>query len=48
MLAQIFDFQEILKHYAGQINIEVFGGGVLAEILKVGQERADLFNRKGA
>lgn len=41
MLAQIFDFQQILKMYAGQIKIEVFGGGPLAEILRLGEERAN-------
>lgn len=37
MLAQFFDFQGILKVYAGMINIEVFGGGLLAEALKIGK-----------
>lgn len=40
MLAQIFDFQKILEVYAGTLNIEVFGGGPLAELLRLGKLKA--------
>lgn len=40
MLAQLFDFQSLLKTYATNLNIEVFGGGLLAETLRIGKLRA--------
>jgi len=39
MLAQIFEFQQILKMYAGKIEFKVFGGGPLSEILNFGEEQ---------
>lgn len=41
MMAQIFDFQKILDTYAGKLNINVYGGGPLAEILKIGKLKAE-------
>lgn len=40
MLAQLFDFQNLLKTYATNLNIEIFGGGLLAECLRIGKLRA--------
>lgn len=40
MMAQVFDFQKILEQYAGVLEIEVFGNGVLAEIMRLGRLKA--------
>lgn len=40
MMAQIFDFQEILKTYGNTLQIEVIGDGVLAEIMRLGHVEA--------
>ena len=40
MMAQIFDFQEILKVYGETLQIEVIGDGVLAEIMRIGHVKA--------
>lgn len=40
MMAQIFDFQEILKVYGNSLEINVIGDGVLAEIMRIGHVKA--------
>lgn len=40
MMAQIFDFQEILKTYGETLQIEIIGDGVLAEIMRIGHVKA--------
>ena len=37
MLGQLFDFKAILKSHAGNINVKVFGGGLLDYVMKYGE-----------
>jgi len=40
MLAQLFDFKYMLTEYSARLHIEVKGGGLLAEFLKVARAKA--------
>lgn len=40
MMAQVFDFQEILKVYGNSLEINIIGDGVLAEIMRIGHVKA--------
>jgi hypothetical protein len=40
MLGQIYDFQFILANFPDKLDIEVFGDGALAYLMKIAKEKA--------
>lgn len=41
MLAQIFDFQNILHNYYNKLEIEIYGNGALAYLMKLARQQAE-------
>lgn len=47
MMAQVFDFQELLRIYGCSLQIEIVGDGILAEIMRLGRLKAEELSKKG-